>query len=423
MGNPIAFIFDLLVTLFGYLMNLIYTFLDNFGIGNIALSIIIFTLITRILLYPSTVKQQKSSKLMAIIQPEIKAIQSKYEGKTDQQSMMAQQAEIKAVYEKYGTSMTASCVQLLVQMPIIFALYQVIMHIPKYVGKIRLFFENMVNAINIENPEVIETLEKFSASNNKVGARELAGIGNLSGEALINKGIDFLYTLNPEQMKDLASKFPEAEAVITRNFAEVEKVNTIFGLNLSTAPNVYGFKLSGYILIPILAAVSQYATSVIMQKQMRNKSADDEGDQMQQSMKTMNLMMPIMSAVFCWGFATGIGVYWIASSLFMMITYLIVNKQLEKLDIDQVLKTNIEKVNKKRAKKGLAPINEVKAADAIRKMEETTERKKADRENLLESQKGLVEKAQEFYFKDEPNPDSLSAKANMVKKYNEKHNK
>ena len=141
MGNPIAFIFDLLVTLFGYLMNLIYTFLDNFGIGNIALSIIIFTLITRILLYPSTVKQQKSSKLMAIIQPEIKAIQSKYEGKTDQQSMMAQQAEIKAVYEKYGTSMTASCVQLLVQMPIIFALYQVIMHIPKYVGKIRLFLK------------------------------------------------------------------------------------------------------------------------------------------------------------------------------------------------------------------------------------------------------------------------------------------
>ena len=281
----------------------------------------------------------------------------------------------------------------------------------------------MVNAINIENPEVIETLEKFSASNNKVGARELAGIGNLSGEALINKGIDFLYTLNPEQMKDLASKFPEAEAVITRNFAEVEKVNTIFGLNLSTAPNVYGFKLSGYILIPILAAISQYATSVIMQKQMRNKSADDEGDQMQQSMKTMNLMMPIMSAVFCWGFATGIGVYWIASSLFMMITYLIVNKQLEKLDIDQMIKTNIEKVNKKRAKKGLAPINEVKAADAIKKMEESTERKKADRENLLESQKGLVEKAQEFYFKDEPNPDSLFAKANMVKKYNEKHNK
>ena len=124
-------------TLFGYLMNGIYIALDKFGLGNIGVAIIIFTLITRLLLYPSTVRQQKSSKLMAIIQPEIKAIQAKYEGRQDQQSMMAQQAEIKAVYEKYGTSMTGSCVQLLIQMPIIFALYRVIMNVPAYVPAIK----------------------------------------------------------------------------------------------------------------------------------------------------------------------------------------------------------------------------------------------------------------------------------------------
>ena len=107
--NPIGVVFDLLVQLFGKLMNIIYLGLDKVGLGNIALAIIIFTLITRVILYPSTVKQQKSSKLMSIIQPEIKAIQAKYEGRQDREAMMAQQAEMKAVYEKYGTSMAGNC--------------------------------------------------------------------------------------------------------------------------------------------------------------------------------------------------------------------------------------------------------------------------------------------------------------------------
>ena len=84
-------LFTLIVKLFGYLMNGIYIVLDKIGIPNVGLAIIIFTLITRIILYPSTVKQQKSSKIMNIIQPEIKAIQAKYEGQNDQQSMMMQQ--------------------------------------------------------------------------------------------------------------------------------------------------------------------------------------------------------------------------------------------------------------------------------------------------------------------------------------------
>ena len=83
---------------------------------------------------PLTIKQQKSSKLMAVMQPEIQAIQKKYKGKeNDQKAMMMMQTETKAVYEKYGTSMTGGCLPLLIQMPIIFALYRVIYNIPAYV--------------------------------------------------------------------------------------------------------------------------------------------------------------------------------------------------------------------------------------------------------------------------------------------------
>ena len=414
-------------TLFGYLMNGIYLALDKFGVGNIGIAIIIFTLITRLILYPFTVKQQKSSKLMAIIQPEIKAIQAKYEGKQDQQSMMAQQAEIKAVYEKYGTSMTGNCVQLLIQMPIIFALYRVIMNVPAYVPAIKEKFMTIVNAI-LTDSGAIEKLIKFHQDN------DLGKLINLekqlhnfegAGEVQKNLIIDFLYKLNPTQFGKLISNFSnEIQNTVTPQYEVIEQANTFCGLNLSTAPNAMGFAISPYLLVPIFAALSQYLTILLMQKQNKSKiNANDENDTMQQTMNSMNIMMPIMSAVFCWGFATGIGIYWIATSLFMAVTQVIVNKQLENIDMDEMIKANIEKANKKRAKKGLPPINEAQAANNIKKMEENIEKKEKAREDLINSQKQHIEDANKFYFADEANPDSLFAKANMVKKYNEKNNK
>ena len=87
-----------------------------------------------------------------------------------------------------------------------------------------------------------------------------------------------------------------------------------------------------------------------------------------------------------------------------------------------MIKNNIEKANKKRAKKGLPPINEVKATENIRKIEENAEKKIKEREDKLNEQVKKTEEANKFYF-DNENPDSLFAKVNMVQKYNEKHNK
>ena len=417
-----------IATVFGYLMNGIYLVLDKMGIGNIGLAIIIFTLITRLILYPFTVQQQKSSRLMTIIQPEIKAIQAKYQGKTDQQSMMAQQAETKAVYEKYGTSMTGSCVQLLIQMPILFALYRVIMNVPAYIPAIKEKFMVIVDAMG--GVGAIDTLTKFYNDNagtiKNITLKQIHNFGTdgtYTVEAQKNFIIDFLYKLNPSQMQSLASNFPaSAQNTINMTMEEINKANSFLGLNLSTAPNAHGF-LSPYILVPILAGLSQYLSVMIMQAQTKTSAkANDEGDTMQQTMKSMNIMMPVMSAVFCWGFATGLGIYWIATSVFMVLTQLIVNAQLKNMDIDEMIKKNVEKANKKRAKKGLPPINEAQAANNIRKMEEKEEKQEQERERIIEEQKEHIENANKFYFENE-NPDSLFAKANMVQKYNEKNNK
>ena len=105
----------------GWIMDLLFRFTSTFGIENIGLCIILFTLVTKLLMMPLTIKQQKSSKLMAVMQPEINAIQKKYKGKeNDQKSAMMMQAEMKAVYEKYGTSMTGGC---LPAGPVLFVLW------------------------------------------------------------------------------------------------------------------------------------------------------------------------------------------------------------------------------------------------------------------------------------------------------------
>lgn len=126
----------------GKVMNFIYNFLDKClpsDSGLVGLSIILYTIFVYTLLLPLTIKQQRTSKMSSVMNPEIQAIQKKYKNKNkkDQASMMKQQEEIQQVYDKYGTSMSAGCLPLLIQMPLLFALYPVIYNIQKYVPEIK----------------------------------------------------------------------------------------------------------------------------------------------------------------------------------------------------------------------------------------------------------------------------------------------
>ncbi|MBQ6292740.1 MAG: YidC/Oxa1 family membrane protein insertase [Lachnospiraceae bacterium] len=122
-----------LIWLFGKFMSGIMYVLDNMNIYSIALCIVIFTIVTKVLLTPLTVKQQKSTRMTNYIQPELQEIQKKYRGRTDQASQQAMLAEQQALQEKYGVSMFAGCLPMLIQMPILFSLYPVIYNMDKYV--------------------------------------------------------------------------------------------------------------------------------------------------------------------------------------------------------------------------------------------------------------------------------------------------
>ena len=122
--------------LLGKIMDIIFNGLDMIGIANVGIAIILFTIIINLFMLPLTLKQQKFSKLNAKINPELQAIREKYKGRQDQQSQMAQNQEIQMIYAKYGVSPTGSCVQLLIQMPILFALFEVLRNVPFYVSDI-----------------------------------------------------------------------------------------------------------------------------------------------------------------------------------------------------------------------------------------------------------------------------------------------
>lgn len=398
-------------TALGWIMDGLFRFTSSFGIMNIGLCIILFTLVTRLILFPFTIKQQKSSKLMAIMQPELQAIQNKYKGKKDQESMMKQNAEMQALYEKYGTSMTGGCLQLVIQMPILFALYRVIYNIPAYVSAVRVYYDNVVNGFTA-NGVTVDMLNKFAEDNGIALSRIKGGL-----EAGSSKIVDFLYMLNPQQWENLQQSFPKVGDLIATNAAQIEKMNSFLGINLATTP-WQGLTPNIAWLIPILAGLTQWFSTKLMTVN-QPMSEDAPGANM---MKSMNVYMPLMSVVFCFTLPAGIGIYWIAGAVFMIIQQLFVNSYMKKIDVDAMIKKNVEKMNKKRAKKGLPPakINQNATAN-VRAIQAKTEREEKEREEKVAKSQEHIKESTDYYNAN-AKPGSLAAKANMVKLYNDKHN-
>lgn len=126
--------FDWLYWIFGkILFGIDWAVFHTLGIHNTGLCIILLTIVIYLIMYPLNSKQQKSSRLMSRINPEIQEIQKKYKGKKDQASQMKMNEETQAVYARYGISPFGGCLPLLITMPILFCLYRVMYDIKTYI--------------------------------------------------------------------------------------------------------------------------------------------------------------------------------------------------------------------------------------------------------------------------------------------------
>ena len=398
--------------LLGWIMNAIFNLMDSlFGVQNIGLSIILFTVVVYMCMLPLTYKQQKFSKMSAKMNPEIKAVQKKYAGKQDQASMMAMQDETKAVYAKYGVSPSGSCVQLIIQMPILFALYRVIYNVPAYITSVKNAFMPLVDKLLTMDGAVEYMTEVGTA----------LGVSKKLDFAAANTFVDVLNKFQASNWADLSAKYPELSDMILSTQTEIDQMNTFLGINIAYSPSnllrAGSIALAvGAIAIPALAALTQWLNTKLMPQAAATEGGDDA---MSQSMKQMNLMMPLMSAVFCFTLPAGMGIYWIASALVRSVQQVILNKHFDKIDLDELVQKNLEKLNEKRAKQGLPPqrLNE-KAIRAAQVKPVDEEKKAAKKAATAEN----IKKAT-AYYNDNAKPGSLASKANMVKKFEEKNAK
>lgn len=405
-------------TILGLLMNAIFTFTNGvFGIQNIGVCIILFTLIIYALLTPITIKQQKFSKMSAVMNPELQAINKKYRNKKDQASMMKMNEETQALYEKYGVSPMGTCLPLLIQMPILFALYRVIWNIPAYVASVKDAFIPLVEALLKTNGSQTFLTEIVG---NQVNFEKLG--------YTVNSAVDALYKFKPANWTALAEEFPQLSNLITQTTSELDKMNYFLGLNISNSPMsaiLENFKAQNWILlisallIPILAGLSQWITVKLMPQAADNSAAGEENT-MASSMKMMNNMMPLMSVFFCLSLPIGLGIYWIAGAVFRSIQQVVVNRHMEKMDVDEMVRRNMEKVNEKRKKQGLPPKKISTHAKINLKDIEASNRVDEKRE---EKRQKSIQDSTEYYKNADVKPGSIAAKARMVQQYDEKKDK
>ena len=412
-----TFIIGDVARILGWIMDVLFNFLNSvFGIQNIGLCIILFTVIIYLLMLPLTIKQQKFSKLSAKMNPEIQEIQKKYKNKKDNNSMMAMNEETQAVYAKYGVSPTGSCLQLLIQLPILFALYRVIMNVPAYVNGVKGVFTELAGRI-MAAPGGSDFIQELSTS----GRMYIEG----KDFSQINTIIDVLYKLQDTgsaTWQMLIDRFPEMESLIHTTETSISSMNN-FGINIANSPwNIAKsalaggsvLMLAGAVLVPFLAALTQWLNV----KMMPQPSTGDANDTMNATMKSMNMMMPLMSAWFCFTLPAGMGLYWIVGAVVRGIQQWSINKYLDRLDLDEVIKKNIEKNNRIREKKGLPPqkLNDIARTNV--KAIDHGEKKK-----MTEEERQAAMEASTSYYKNSDKPGSLASKAAMVAKYNEKSKK
>lgn len=400
--------------LLGKLMDGIFNVLSSaFGIENIGLCIILFTIIIYTFMIPLTIKQQKFSKLSAVMNPELQAIQKKYKNKRDQESMLKMQEEMKMVYDKYGTSQMGGCLQLVIQFPILLALWKVIQNIPAYVGGVKDMYMPLVNEI-MATGGYQKIMEKIgSASPIMINPEKF-------DYTKTNTIVDVLYKFQPSTWDTLKDKFPDLSSLIDSTSGQISHINNFLGANISDAPvNLMMDALkTGAILvaivallIPILSGLTQWINIKLMPQ---SPGMDDRENPMANSMKTMNMIMPLFSVFMCFTMPAGLGLYWIFSAICRSVQQVAINKYFDRMDMDELVKKNMEKAKKKYEKKKVSTeeLNQM----ATKKVRNIAVEQKHNHTADSEQEAKLQQAAERGK---NAKPGSLTAKANMVRKFNE----
>ena len=300
-------------------------------------------------------------------------------------------------------------------MPILFALYRVIYAIPAYVGRVRDVFTHndfITNLMNQEGSQ--EFISKF-----KNAAMYTKQFGNEKYSAS-NTFIDILNQASTAEWQSIATEYPALADEVAYIMENLNDYNNFLGLNIANSPsftvsqafdNGQWLLLIGAILIPLLSALTQWINVKLMpnSNQPDPKNQTEQQAAMMSSMKMMNYMMPITSAIFCFTLPAGMGLYWIAGSVVRTIQQIAINKHIDKMDIEKIVEKNTEKYEKKKEKIAQMGGYDLDTMNKYASMR--TKNISSDKEVNYSDNSNLSDES------------SLASKANLVRQFNEKNNK
>lgn len=307
-------LYEILGVPFGFLLRLIY---DTVGFGNYAISIVLLTLFARLLMIPSTISQQKGMAKTQRIQAKIRKIQAKYAG--NQQKI---QEETTALYQREGYNpMNAGCAPMIFQFVLLFGL----------IGAIYYPLSHFLTGVTDAEIKLLSEAVKA------LGNSKFANSTHLS-ELLI------IQNINDPALQNIAG-------VSEKTYEAIKSVNfDFFGLfSLGDVPMNHK-KIHVIWLIPVLSFLSSMATSLYSQMKQKKTNPAMSNNPM---MGCMTFGMPLFSLYFVVNYPAGIGIYWIASSLFGFLTTVIIGhfynpkKMIAKLMVDETVERRSKENNTK----------------------------------------------------------------------------
>lgn len=349
----------------GFIMWAIYLVVPNY-----AIALFIFTLITRVFLFPLAIKQQKSTAKMTMIQPRIREIQEKYKDNREKQN-----EEMSKLYQQEGYNPMSGCLPLLIQFPILFGLIDVVY--------------NPLNHILRLSTGVIETI------------KSVFSLG-FSADQLKSLGMTEQLKMVSDVQSNQAFYLPFLGA---ENVEKITSLNYNFlGIDLMMVPQwsmltgIFSGGFNPVVLIPILSGLTSLAMAIISSRNAAQPAGDQQSAGM---MKGMTFIMPIMSFWIAFSVPAGVGLYWTYSNIFALLQSLYMNKKYNPKELAAKAKAEFEekkkqemlarKEAKKKVKAGLATDEEKQKA---------LSQKEKDKRRLAEARKRDAEKYGDTY-KDE----------------------
>ena len=311
--------------LMGKLYNVLFDFLNSStSVGSLGLAIIIFTLIVKLILFPLMVKQQKSSFKMQQLQPQLNKIRAKYADKTDQMSQQRMAFEMQELQRNSGVSMMGGCLPMLIQLPILYALFYLFQNAYVYVDTIGANYTQIAEAIvNIPVALRMEVFQPF-AQNFVDTYKNIDVIKDGFDMNNVNDVVMMISHLKEGDWTSILNGLGSAGDALVPLLNTKNEIETFLTIPLVSNP---GLSFPG-IIIPIAAGVTTWLQTKIMN--MMNPQNTDPNNPAAAMTKTMLYTMPIMMGVFSITMPAGLGLYWTISNIFGIIQQVILTKYYRK---------------------------------------------------------------------------------------------